>query len=986
MGLIRGFTDEIKMNEDLATLGALDGELLNVTLERIGKNTLNPVLLRASFPVADALLHIEPSLVEAGDGGGKSVPPIDDVIPSPTLATTINFQTGAIVGQTVTVSGSAFALPVGTVGKYRRFALVLRNTGTIDTLFSSEQASVAALPNAGAMLSTLNSATVGLPLGWVDLECDNVTGKYRTAGSATAIIEDKVGSSYRINRFGAGGGGGASKASADVETSARIAADSTLQSNINLEATARANADSSLQTELDTTQSSLGGAVDGDGAWIGFSGTNYLNSALTMSSAFIAVDSQLLARANADSTLQSNVNLEATARANADSTLTTNLNTEITARINGDLAIIPFVAKSFTVSSVLADGTTVINGGNIALNNDGTIATYDGSGTTEADFGDSVNLTFDLDTLMPSASNNTTYYLYVDIYSLPSPITLTDTGRKLIPVTASNFVLLLQDFETVFQFRYVKIGVVRRGAGVWDTTVAKSYPLKKQQYPNTIMSPVIFSIEQTIGNVGSVGQINSGHNLTPASFPSAHYATKISYYSLVNLLDGNTSLSHTLTNNGTVQFTGTGIVGGASTCASFNGTSQYLSSTDVHFNPSTDWIMGGWFNPTTFTPAADQTLFSSWSAGGNQKFGVDLLTTGNLKIYSSLTGADYALTTVTLTFIPGWTHVALQYIASAQKLYLYVDSILVGTHTVGGSLYSPASPVFTIGARAGGSNYFSGSIDEFFACNGYGFSDDEVAKVYSAKIVHSSGVNIKYQDWRATIIYGELSAQITDFITDMDSDAVYVDLSGQSPASSLYLALYNSSANGVGNVSVSRMFEGTASQIDALGTFSHNLPSVPTMLSLLVDAGGGFYEYHDASAYFKANATQIAPMGGSNLSAVLGSSTNVKLLVSVGPAAVFAQTTNWNTKLIASSYLVARYDEILANSTSGIFTLTLPAAPLLGDRVRIIDAKGTWAANNVTVSRNGNTIGGSAADLTLDVANGRVELVFDGTSNWLVLA
>ena len=978
------------MNEDLSTLGALDGELLNVTLERIGKNTLNPVLLRASFPVADALLNIEPSLVEAGDGGGKSVPPIDDVIPPPTVATTINFQTGAVVGQTVTLSGAAFALPTGTVGQYRRFALVLRNTGTIDTLFSSEQASVAALPNAGAMLSTLNSATVGLPLGWVDLECDNVTGKYRTAGSATAIVEDKVGSAYRINRFGAGGGGGASKASADAETSARIAADSTLQTNINLEATARANADStlqanisaeitarqaadsSLQIELDLTQGSLGSAVDGSGGWLGFSGTNYLNAELTMTAAATALDSHLAT--------------ETTARANADSTLTTNLNSEITARINGDLAIMPFTSRAFTISSVLADGTVNINGGYIALNNDGTIATYDGSGTTETDFGDSVSLTFDLDTLLPSASNNTTYYLYVDIYSLPSPITLTDTGRKLIPVTSSNFVLLIQDFETVFQFRYVKIGVVRRGTGVWDTTVAKSYPLKKQQYPNTIMSPVIFSTEQTIGSVGSVGQINSGHNLTSTSFPSAHYATKISYYSLANLLDGNTSLNHTLTNNGAVPFTGIGIVGGASTCASFNGTSQYLSSTDVHFNPSTDWIMGGWFNPTTFTPAADQTLFSSWSSGGNQKFGVDLLTTGNLKIYSSLTGSDYALTTVTLTFVPGWTHVALQYIASAQKLYLYVDSILVGFHSVGGSLYSPASPVFTIGARAGGTNYYSGLIDEFFACNGYGFSDDEVAKVYSAKIVHSSGVNIKYQDWRATIIYGELSAQITDFITDMDSDAVYVDLSGQSPVSSLYLALYNSSANGVGNVSVSRMFEGTASQIDALGTFSHNLPSVPTILALLVDAGGGFYEYHDASAYFKANATQIAPMGGSNLSTVLGASTNVKLLVSVGPAAVFAQTTMWTTKLIAASYLVARYDEILADSTSGIFTLTLPTAPLLGDRVRIIDAKGTWAANNVTVSRNGNTIGGSATDLTLDVNNGRVELVFDGTSNWLVLA
>jgi len=967
MGLIRGFTDEIKMNADLASLGALDNELLNITLERIGKTSLNPTLLRASFPAADAVLHIEPSLLEAGDGGGKSVPPIDDVIPPPTVATTINFQTGATSGQTITVSGSAFSLPTGTVGQYRRFALVLRNTGTIDTLFSSEQATIGALPNAGAMLSTLNTTVVGLPLGWVDLECDNVTGKYRTAGSSTAIIENKVSGSYRINRFGAGGGGGASKAAADAETSARIAADS------------------SLQVELDLTQGSLGSAVTGSGAWSGFSGTAYLDAELTMAAAFIAVDSQLQARTSSDSTMQNAINAEITARSNADSTLTSNLNAEITARINGDLAIMPFTSRPFTLESVAADGTIVINGGSIALNNDGIIATYDGSGTTEADFGDAVSLTFDLDTLLPSATNSTTYYLYVDIYSLPSPVILTDTGRKLIPVTASNFVLLPQDFETVFQFRYVKIGVVRRAVGVWDATVAENYPLKKQQYPNLVLSPVVFSIEQPIGNVGSVGQINSGHNLTPASFPSAHYATKISYYGLSGLTDGNTSLNHTLTDNGSVPVTGTGIVGGASSCASFDGTSQYLSSTDTHFNPSSDWIMGGWFNPTTFTPAADQTLFSSWSTGGNQKFGIDLLTTGDIKLYSSTTGSDYALTVVPVDFIAGWTHIALQYVAADQKLYLYIDSILIGSHSIGGTLYAPASPVFALGARAGGINYYSGLIDEFFACNSYAFSDDEIAKVYSAKIVHSSGVNVKYQDWRATIIFGELSAQITDFITDMDSDAVYVDLSGQSPSSSLYLALYNSSLSGVTNVSVSRMFEGTASQIDALGTFSHNLPSVPTVLSLLVDLGGGYYDYSNASTYFKASATQVAPKGPT-LTSAFGASTNVKLLVSVGPAAVFSQTTTWTTKLIATSYLVARYDEILADSTSGIFTLTLPAAPLLGDRVRILDPSGMWAANNVTVSRNGNTIGGSATDLVLNVNNGRVELVFDGSSNWLVIA
>jgi len=207
MPLMRGFTDEIKMFLDNVALGAPAGELLSETLERIGRVAKAPVSLRASFP-PDSRLHIGKSIVPSGDGGGKSVPPIDDIIPD-TLDTTIDFQTGATTGQTVTVAGGAFALPAGTVGLYRRFVLVLRNDGTIDTSFSSEAASLGALSNAGTMLASLITLIPGLFIGWLDLECDDAGGKYRTAGSASAIIENTVGLNSRINRFEGGGGGGA---------------------------------------------------------------------------------------------------------------------------------------------------------------------------------------------------------------------------------------------------------------------------------------------------------------------------------------------------------------------------------------------------------------------------------------------------------------------------------------------------------------------------------------------------------------------------------------------------------------------------------------------------------------------------------------------------------------------------------------------------------------------------------------------------------
>jgi len=77
------------------------------------------------------------------------------------------------------------------------------------------------------------------------------------------------------------------------EITARTNADSTLTTNLNSEITARLNADSSLQSELDATQGSLGSAIDGDGAWVGFSGTTFLDAELTFTGAFEALDSQL---------------------------------------------------------------------------------------------------------------------------------------------------------------------------------------------------------------------------------------------------------------------------------------------------------------------------------------------------------------------------------------------------------------------------------------------------------------------------------------------------------------------------------------------------------------------------------------------------------------------------------------------------------------------------------------------------------------------
>jgi hypothetical protein len=144
-----------------------------------------------------------------------------------------------------------------------------------------------------------------------------------------------------------------SRASADTtlqsnitaEASSRASADSTLQGNIDSEASSRTSADSAIQSELDATQSGAGLGVGG--SYSANASTNYITSAGSLVAADEALDGQIKTnadaisseastRASADTTLQSNITSEASSRASADSTLQSNIDSEETARQAAD--------------------------------------------------------------------------------------------------------------------------------------------------------------------------------------------------------------------------------------------------------------------------------------------------------------------------------------------------------------------------------------------------------------------------------------------------------------------------------------------------------------------------------------------------------------------------------------------------------------------------------------------------------------------------
>jgi len=83
-----------------------------------------------------------------------------------------------------------------------------------------------------------------------------------------------------------------------------------------------------------------------------------------------------------------------------------------------------------------------------------------------------------------------------------------------------------------------------------------------------------------------------------------------------------------------------------------------------------------------------------------------------------------------------------------------------------------------------------------------------------------------------------------------------------------------------------------------------------------------------------------------------------------------------------ANYTAAAGEGIIADTSAGVWTLTLPATPTSGDVVVVADGA-DWATNNLTVGRNGSTIEGDASDLIMNVGNVSVTFIF-ASNNWQI--
>ena len=151
----------------------------------VAADTKEPLALSQTLGVADARLFISASQVRAEDGTTKTLSPLGSLLPS-FVETTVNFQTAATVGGTVTRDGGAFSLPSTTIGQFRRVAFAYNSSANaVDTTFSAAAASQGALTAAGTLFALIS----GTPLGYIDLVATASTS-FKTAGSSTSVIEN----------------------------------------------------------------------------------------------------------------------------------------------------------------------------------------------------------------------------------------------------------------------------------------------------------------------------------------------------------------------------------------------------------------------------------------------------------------------------------------------------------------------------------------------------------------------------------------------------------------------------------------------------------------------------------------------------------------------------------------------------------------------------------------------------------------------------
>lgn len=637
------------------------------------------------------------------------------------------------------------------------------------------------------------------------------------------------------------------------------------------------------------------------------------------------------------------------------------------------------------------------------------------------------NLVIDLDTVLGSSPTaSTTYYLYVDLSTLGSAITLPPAGKVYYPMDASNLSLRTVTPEFINARRYIPLGVVSTNSlGTWDSFAN----LATRSYDSRLIeaSTLAFTQQKTlVGSVGQQGQIAGGHSLTASSFPFT-LSNQVAILSLESNGDDSSGNFKHVTPTSSIAFSGAGLFG-TDSAAVFTGSNAIATSTDAFYNSgNAPLTAGAWVSMTNWAWGSGSD-FNICTVGntGDLGFRLAVTNTGSVTAQATNNASSYQATATTapLGFTANsWHHIALRYMPGI-KIEIFIDGIAIAqaTLTTQRTVSSPNLRLGTSGSFAG-----SAKMREFFFAKTTELGLEDLRKIKAAKISHNAYIEPQHQLWGATYWRADNKIvnqfDLASWLVDKSSlDAVYVDFSQLQPTESVSFWMQQTDLTAF---AVPKTFLDTGfveSLVDlnlnhpdtSNFAMNHGLPAVPTYYILQYEVAPNIFESLIVNSYLSFTSSQIV---GDLSTLTIGPNNRIRIFAATGsdpvgaigfadqshPGVVSSTTQAFGgNKYFANDvtvlgnlkttiteklgpYTARDGDDLIVDTTSGPYTITLPSSPSLGAKVTIRDGSGTFAANNLTIARNGQLIQGLASDLNATVNGEKLELVYyNATYGWRV--
>ncbi len=219
-----------------------------------------------------------------------------------------------------------------------------------------------------------------------------------------------------------------------------------------------------------------------------------------------------------------------------------------------------------------------------------------------------------------------------------------------------------------------------------------------------------------------------------------------------------------------------------------------------------------------------------------------------------------------------------------------------------------------------------------------------------------------------------------------NSEVRLIALSTSDNSAAGWAAYFTGFSGTTGSGNVVRAASPSLSGVTLTGTLTAN-GAVGTAGQVLTSTSTGIYWATPSAGSSNAAVSDTAPSSPVNGSMWYDSSDgSFNVYYADGTSSQWVNVVNNQNdpvfRVKTSNYTASNRDQIIADTSGGSFTITLPASPIAGTAVTLYD-NASWGTNNLTIARNGSTIEGVADDFVLDVSSIKVEFIYNG-STWQV--